>query len=261
MGTSGIQGRLWSERAGDWARGAGADCAASVRACIAGSWQRRRHDAARCGLRLGDVLPAGGAVRRAGGGSRCRPGHGRAGQPARAGPRVSGRRNGRSALPERLLPPSCLHQRSRVRSRSGQCPVRNQARGTARWPCSGRRYGPARGMRSGRLSGRPRCAIALPPPGAPGPFALSESRGLGAAVRRAGLVPVTVDNLDTFWHYPDDTTVLRALLSSGPAVIAIQYSGEARVKAACAAAITPCRTQAGAYRLRNRFRCWTTRAP
>jgi hypothetical protein len=56
------------------------------------------------------------------------------------------------------------------------------------------------------------------------------------------------------WAYPDERTLLRGLLSAGPAVRAIAEAGEARVRDAVLAAVAPYRTPGCAYRLRNVFR-------
>jgi hypothetical protein len=47
---------------------------------------------------------------------------------------------------------------------------------------------------------------------------------------------------------------VRGLLSSGPAVKAIEHSGEAAARDAVLAAIEPLRTAEGGYRLENTFR-------
>jgi SAM-dependent methyltransferase len=94
-----------------------------------------------------------------------------------------------------------------------------------------------------------------PPPGAPGPFALSEPGALGSLARAAGLQPTEEADVEVTWEYPDEPTLLRGLLSAGPAVRAIAEAGEARVRDAVLAAVAPCRTPGGAYRLHNVFRC------
>jgi SAM-dependent methyltransferase len=99
-----------------------------------------------------------------------------------------------------------------------------------------------------------------PPPGAPGPFALSEEGALEALARRAGLTPIGVDDVDCPWIYRDLETALRGLLSAGPAVMAMQVSGQERVREAVARALEPFRTTSGKYRLENKFRYVISRA-
>lgn len=65
-----------------------------------------------------------------------------------------------------------------------------------------------------------------PPPGAGGPFALSEEASLRAFAKAGGLIPLEVHDVDTPWHYPDLATALRGMASSGVAAKAVQHSGE-----------------------------------
>jgi SAM-dependent methyltransferase len=92
-----------------------------------------------------------------------------------------------------------------------------------------------------------------PPPGAPGPFALSQEGALAALVQQVGLVPQQEHRFVDRWDLPDLDTTLRTLLSAGPAAAAINHSGEERVREAVAAAIAPFRTSGGGYHLNNEF--------
>lgn len=92
------------------------------------------------------------------------------------------------------------------------------------------------------------------PPGAPGPFTLSEDGALAALVKQAGLTPMYVDDVECVWDYPDLETALRGLLSAGPAVRAIQSSGEQNVREAVADAIAPFKQSSGGYQLKNQLR-------
>lgn len=93
-----------------------------------------------------------------------------------------------------------------------------------------------------------------PPPGAPGPFALSAPGALEDLVRAAGLTPAHAAEFSTRWEYPDRETALRAHLSSGPAAKAMKAAGEERVAAAIADALAPFRTASGGYTLENSWR-------
>lgn len=93
-----------------------------------------------------------------------------------------------------------------------------------------------------------------PPPGEGGPFALSQDGALETLASRAGLTPATVEEVDTLWAYRDESTMLRALLSAGPAVLATQRAGDRAVRDAVAHAIAPFRTASGGYEMRNKFR-------
>ena len=93
-----------------------------------------------------------------------------------------------------------------------------------------------------------------PPPGAPGPFALSEDGALAVLVKQVGLTPMHMEDVECPFDYPDLETALRGLLSAGPAVRAIQTSGEQPAREAVANAIAPFKQANGAYRLKNKFR-------
>ena len=73
--------------------------------------------------------------------------------------------------------------------------------------------------------------LPTPPPGTPGPFALSVDGALEALVAEAGMHPGKVEEFDCPWAYPDETTLLRGLLSSGPGIRAIQHAGETAARA------------------------------
>jgi SAM-dependent methyltransferase len=98
-----------------------------------------------------------------------------------------------------------------------------------------------------------------PPPGAGGPFALSDEARLRDLVTKAGLAPVDVHDVPCPFVYQDEAVALRGLLSAGPAVLAIKTSGEEKVRAAILESIAPYRTAAGGYRLENKFRYVTAR--
>ena len=93
-----------------------------------------------------------------------------------------------------------------------------------------------------------------PPPGTPGPFALSAPGALENLVDRAGLTTSGAAEFTTRWEYPDRETALRGHLASGPAAKAIKEAGEERVTAALGDAIAPFRTAAGGYALENSWR-------
>lgn len=96
----------------------------------------------------------------------------------------------------------------------------------------------------------------LPPPpaGAPGPYALSADGALEALAIKAGLTPTVVKTVACPFDYRDEKTAVRGMLSSGPAVRAIQSNGEEVVRAAILKALAPFKTSSGGYRLSNNFR-------
>jgi SAM-dependent methyltransferase len=93
-----------------------------------------------------------------------------------------------------------------------------------------------------------------PPPGAPGPFALSEPGALEGFVEQAGLTAAAPVDVETIWRYPDLDAALRGLTSAGPATAAIRESGEERVRESLTSALEPFGDGSGGYRLTNVFR-------
>ncbi len=93
-----------------------------------------------------------------------------------------------------------------------------------------------------------------PPPGAEGPFALSEPGRMEALLEQAGLTPSGSGDIDVPMEYPDAETAWRGMSSSGPLVRAIRYAGEAAVKQAIFDSLEPYKTANGGYRQENTFR-------
>lgn len=99
-----------------------------------------------------------------------------------------------------------------------------------------------------------------PPPGAPGPFALSDEAKLRALATDAGLTPLAIADVQCPWIYPDLETALRGMVSAGPAERAIRASSLEQVHDAIAGAIAQYRTSSGGYHLNNSFRYLVARA-
>jgi hypothetical protein len=93
-----------------------------------------------------------------------------------------------------------------------------------------------------------------PPPGAPGPFALSAPGALETLVGKAGLKPEGVSVVNTTMRFPDESTALRGLIAAGVVERAIRHSGEAAVRSGIAAAIQPSRQGDGSYAFSNEWR-------
>jgi SAM-dependent methyltransferase len=93
-----------------------------------------------------------------------------------------------------------------------------------------------------------------PPPGAPGPFALSDEKKLRELVESAGLRAGDPHDVDCVWTYRDLDHALRAMLAAGPAVAAVRAGGEPAVREAVTGAIAAFRQSDGGYRVENRFR-------
>ena len=78
-------------------------------------------------------------------------------------------------------------------------------------------WGQPEGMEAAAIVSSLRPLLPAPPPGAPGPFALSDEAKLRAFAEAAGLTPQAVVDVDSPWFYPDEATALRGLGSSGVA--------------------------------------------
>ncbi len=93
-----------------------------------------------------------------------------------------------------------------------------------------------------------------PPPGVPGPFALSTPGRVEGLLEQVGLVPLESFEVDCPFEFPDLETAVRGNISTGPAAVAIRQAGIRVVQRAIAEALAPFRMHEGGYRLRNRFR-------
>jgi SAM-dependent methyltransferase len=98
-----------------------------------------------------------------------------------------------------------------------------------------------------------------PPPGAPGPFALSDEKALRQFAGNAGLTPLEVFDVDCPFSFPDEATAVRGWNASGVAVRASQVASEAAVGEAHAKAIAPFRRPDGSYHIGASFRCLLAR--
>ena len=120
-------------------------------------------------------------------------------------------------------------------------------------------FGDPTGMEVVALLGVLKPLLPPPPPGAPGPFALSDETALRRFATDAGLEPIDVFDVDSPWIYADETAALRGLTSTGNAVRAMEHSGEDAVTAAYAKAIPAYRQPDGSVRASAWFRCLVAR--
>ena len=121
-------------------------------------------------------------------------------------------------------------------------------------------WGQPDGMEAASIIAALRPHLPPPPPGAPGPFALSDEGRLRAFVAEAGLAPEDVVDVDCPWSYPDEATALRGFASSGVAARAMAHAGAEAVDAAHRAALAPFRQPDGSIRLGATFRFVVARA-
>lgn len=116
-------------------------------------------------------------------------------------------------------------------------------------------WGMPDGMEAASILAALKPLLPPPPPGAPGPFALSDESVLRSFAADAGLSPTEIFDVDSPWQYPDLETALRGLKSSGVSEKAIGNSSEDAVDAAHTDALTPFRQLDGSYTIGANFRC------
>ena len=121
-------------------------------------------------------------------------------------------------------------------------------------------WGDPQGMEAASVVMALKPLLPPPPPGAPGPFALSEAGALKTFAQAAGLTPLKVSDVTCEWTYPDLPTALRGLGAAGVAVKAAEHSDAEAVNLAHAAALAPFRRADGSYCLGASFR-WLLAAP
>jgi SAM-dependent methyltransferase len=93
-----------------------------------------------------------------------------------------------------------------------------------------------------------------PPPGAPGPFALSDPGALEGFVQRAGLRAGAPRDVECMWRYPDVEMAMRGLKAAGPGTAAIREAGEERVDHVLRDALAQFTAGDGTVTIRNVFR-------
>lgn len=116
-------------------------------------------------------------------------------------------------------------------------------------------WGNPEGMEAASLVTALRPLVPAPPPGTPGPFALSDEAALRALASSAGLRPLDILDVDCPFQYDSLEQGLRGLKSAGVAVRAIELSSEAAVDALWSAALAPFRQPDGGFKVRATFRC------
>ncbi len=115
-------------------------------------------------------------------------------------------------------------------------------------------WGNPEGMAAASLVAALRPLMPTPPPGAPGPFALSDETALRRFAADAGLEPVDVFDVESPFIYANEAAALRGLNSSGVAARAMENTSEEAVTEAHAKAIAPYRQTDGSYRIEATFR-------
>ena len=121
-------------------------------------------------------------------------------------------------------------------------------------------WGDPAGMPAAQLVAALKPLLPPPPPGAPGPFALSDKSALEAFATSAGLQPVEFLDVDCPWQYADLATAVRGLGSSGVAARARASSGDVAVDKAHEDVLRSFQQPDGSYKIGASFRCLIARA-
>jgi len=93
-----------------------------------------------------------------------------------------------------------------------------------------------------------------PPPGTPGPFALSEPGVMEDMLSKAGLTPGKPEDVDVPFDFADEVAACRGFSASGPGTRAIRHAGEDKLRATLLAVLAPFKSTSGALHLDNKFR-------
>lgn len=120
-------------------------------------------------------------------------------------------------------------------------------------------WGKPEGMEAAALVGALKPLLPPPPPGAPGPFALSDESALRMFAAAAELQAESVHDVPCHFFYPDLATGLRGLGSAGVAVRAMENSSVEALNNAHTDALAPFRQPDGSYRIGATFRFLVTR--
>jgi SAM-dependent methyltransferase len=258
-GTSAVNGRLWGAHARDWADVQEGQCLAAFHAVLdhAGIGPGLRHLDVGCGAGMAAALSAARGAEVAGidaaeamlaiARERTPGGDFRQGD-IEALPWDDGSFDlvtGFNAFQFAGDPARALREAGRVTRPGGEIVIMV--------------WGEPAGMEAASLITALRPLLPAPPPGAPGPFALSDGTALRALAVAAGLTPGAMFDVDALWTYPDEATALRGLGSAGIAVRAAELAGERAVAEAYRAALAPFRQTDGSFRIGARFRCLAAR--
>lgn len=98
-----------------------------------------------------------------------------------------------------------------------------------------------------------------PPPGAPGPFALSDNQVLENLLKEISFINIKTNDIDGVWDYESKDIALRGLISAGPVARAIENSGFDKVKETISAAVEPYVQRNGHVVYHNKYRIVTAK--
>jgi hypothetical protein len=88
-----------------------------------------------------------------------------------------------------------------------------------------------------------------PPPGAPGPFALTAPGELTALIDASSLTATDHGYFEMHYEFPDEATLLQGIRSAGPTILAERMVGVDAVEDTILRVAAPYRTAEGGYRV------------
>lgn len=97
-----------------------------------------------------------------------------------------------------------------------------------------------------------------PPPGTPGPFALSEDGKVEAICEAVGLKVLEKQGVSCPWHFASVEELIRGFMCTAPCVKAAQLVGEEQVTKAITQSAEPYSLADGIYQIRNQFTFFIT---
>jgi SAM-dependent methyltransferase len=116
-------------------------------------------------------------------------------------------------------------------------------------------WGEPAGMPAAKLVAALKPLLPPAPPGAAGPFALSDPSALKAFAVQAGLAPQEILTVDCLWQYANLAAAIKALDSSGVASRARAHSGDEAVAKAHAEVLRAFELPDGTVRVGATFNC------
>ena len=116
-------------------------------------------------------------------------------------------------------------------------------------------WGEPEGMEAAKLIAALKPLMPPAPPGAPGPFALSDENALRSFAEQAKLEAIEIFDIDCPFEYADIETAVRGMSSAGVAVKVMEMAGEMAVEEAYRDAFAEFQQPDGSVRVGATFRC------
>ena len=116
-------------------------------------------------------------------------------------------------------------------------------------------WGEPEGMEAAKIITALKPLMPPPPPGAPGPFALSVENALRSFAEQANLEAIKIFDVDCPFEYADIETAVRGMSSAGVAVKVMEMAGEKAVEEAYRNAFAEFQQPDGSVRVGAAFRC------